>query len=123
MINTLALFKVAAKLVLVLTAVAMLGGCSGIGKALGFSKRPPDEFDVLARAPLVVPPDFNLRPPADEDLGLRDRNPRTIAYSALFPAKPKTAMPALPADDVGVAPLAPGSDPFSDDISGSGQEN
>ncbi len=42
-----------------------LGGCAGgsVQKALGMGKRPPDEFSVVARAPLVVPPDFELRPP------------------------------------------------------------
>jgi len=124
-IKTLALFKIAAvRLVVVVVAASLVGGCSGIGRALGFSKRPPDEFEVLARAPLVVPPDFNLRPPAEEELGLRERNPRAQAYAALFPAKPKTAMPALSADDVGVAPLGPDtSGPFFDDISDPEQEN
>ncbi len=26
-------------------------------------KQPPDEFAVVSRAPLIIPPDFNLRPP------------------------------------------------------------
>lgn len=42
-----------------------LGGCSGgsVQKALGIDKRAPDEFAVVSRAPLVVPPDYQLRPP------------------------------------------------------------
>ena len=31
--------------------------------ALGMGKRSPDEFAVVKRAPLIVPPDFDLRPP------------------------------------------------------------
>lgn len=103
--------SVAARAIVCVAALAFLGGCSGIGKALGFSKRPPDEFEVLAKAPLVVPPDYNLRPPAEEEQGLRERNPRQMAFSALFPPKPKTAMPAVPADSVGVAPIAPDDEP------------
>lgn len=100
-----------------------LGACSGIGNALGFSKRPPDEFEVLAKAPLVVPPDYNLRPPAEEELALQERNPRDMAFRALFPQRPRPAMPALPADDVGVSPLGGGSDGgggnlFSDEPAG-----
>ena len=40
-----------------------LGACEGTKEQLGLTKKPPDEFRVHARAPLSVPPDFNLRPP------------------------------------------------------------
>lgn len=40
-----------------------LTACSGIREQLGLTKQPPDEFRVQARAPLSMPPDFNLRPP------------------------------------------------------------
>lgn len=40
-----------------------LGGCAGVGKALGSGKNPPDEFAIATKAPLVVPPDYALRPP------------------------------------------------------------
>src|SRR5918996_1484885 len=40
-------------------------GCSKgtVQDALGMSKRAPDEFAVVKRAPLIVPPDYDLRPP------------------------------------------------------------
>lgn len=90
-----------------LALVLSLGGCGGIGDALGFSKHPPDEYEVVSKAPLVVPPDYGLRPPAEEEMALKEKNPRDLAFRALFPAKPRgaTAMPALPAGDVGTAPL------------------
>lgn len=37
--------------------------CSDIRGALGYDKRAPDEFSVVTRAPLSVPPNFGLRPP------------------------------------------------------------
>lgn len=40
-----------------------LGGCQSISKAIGVEKTVPDEFRVVTKAPLVVPPEFNLRPP------------------------------------------------------------
>ena len=44
---------------------ALLAGCSTSTKeALGLTKRSPDEFQVVANAPLSMPPDYNLRPPA-----------------------------------------------------------
>lgn len=38
-------------------------GCAGLGRALGDGKNPPDEFAIATKAPLVVPPDYSLRPP------------------------------------------------------------
>lgn len=38
-------------------------GCAGFSRALGGGKNPPDEFAVTTKAPLVVPPDYALRPP------------------------------------------------------------
>ena len=40
-----------------------LQGCSDIQKAIGNTKQAPDEFAVVARPPLSVPPNFSLRPP------------------------------------------------------------
>jgi hypothetical protein len=46
-------------------ALAALGGCSGtVQESLGLGKRSPDEFQVVRRAPLILPPDYSLRPPA-----------------------------------------------------------
>lgn len=48
-----------------LLAVLLLAGCSGgtAREILGFERNAPDEFAVVARPPLSVPPDFALRPP------------------------------------------------------------
>lgn len=51
-----------AALLLIAGAVA-LGGCAETRKAIGWDKSPPDEFKVMSRAPLSMPPDFGLRPP------------------------------------------------------------
>ena len=40
-----------------------LPGCSDVRMALGMDRVGPDEFAVESRAPLLIPPDFNLRPP------------------------------------------------------------
>jgi hypothetical protein len=50
----------------VLAAVGLattLGGCTDIRRALGMEKVIPDEFAVVSRAPLAIPPDYTLRPP------------------------------------------------------------
>ncbi|MGV6818995.1 MAG: DUF3035 domain-containing protein, partial [Parvularcula sp.] len=40
-----------------------VSGCSSMGKAMGVGKNPPDEFAIVTKAPLSVPPDYALRPP------------------------------------------------------------
>lgn len=44
----------------------LLSGCgsSTVRDTLGLTHRAPDEFRVVSRPPLSVPPEFNLRPPA-----------------------------------------------------------
>jgi hypothetical protein len=49
-------------LALALLAPAV-AGCSSTKEMLGLTKRSPDEFQVVSRAPLSMPPDFSLRPP------------------------------------------------------------
>ena len=39
-----------------------LSGCSSFNDALGLSKTSPDEFQVVVRPPLTVPPSFSLDP-------------------------------------------------------------
>ena len=41
----------------------MLSGCTRATKALGITKNAPNEFNILTKAPLVIPPEYNLRPP------------------------------------------------------------
>ena len=49
---------------LLLAGASALAACSGtVQENLGIGKRQPDEFQVVRRAPLVLPPDFNLHPP------------------------------------------------------------
>jgi hypothetical protein len=41
----------------------VLSGCDAFKRAVGMERTSPDEFAVESRAPLTVPPDFDLRPP------------------------------------------------------------
>src|SRR5438093_9913559 len=41
----------------------ILLGCTDIRRVVGMDRVGPDEFAVEARAPLTIPPEFNLRPP------------------------------------------------------------
>jgi hypothetical protein len=46
----------------VLLAGSLTGCDTTVQETLGLGKRAPDEFQVVRRAPLAVPPDYNLRP-------------------------------------------------------------
>jgi len=48
---------------IVALAALALAGCEQTKRSLGIGKQPPDEFQVVSRPPLSVPPDFGLRPP------------------------------------------------------------
>jgi len=41
----------------------LLSGCTNFRQAIGIEPTSPDEFAVESRAPLTIPPDFQLRPP------------------------------------------------------------
>ncbi|WP_374304020.1 DUF3035 domain-containing protein [Ferrovibrio sp.] len=47
----------------ILTLPVALAGCDTTRDALGLNKKAPDEFAVVTKAPLVLPPEFGLRPP------------------------------------------------------------
>jgi hypothetical protein len=50
-------------LVMGLSGAALLSSCAELRHAAGLDQRAPDEFAVESRAPLTIPPDFDLRPP------------------------------------------------------------
>jgi hypothetical protein len=49
--------------VICLVGVPLLSGCSDFRQMVGLDQPMPDEFAVESRAPLTIPPDFDLRPP------------------------------------------------------------
>ena len=67
-----------------LIAAAGLAGCQSTRNALGMSKVTPDEFRVVTKAPLVLPPDFSLRPPAPGKPRPQELQPESAARIALL---------------------------------------
>jgi hypothetical protein len=65
-------------------AAAALSGCSDMREWAGLQKKSPDEFAVTTKAPLVIPPDFNLRPPMPGAPPANTVDPTTNAEQALF---------------------------------------
>src|SRR5512146_1024730 len=61
-----------------------LAGCQSTEQALGMTKVVPDEFRVVTKAPLVVPPDYALRPPAPGQPRPQELQPESAARLALL---------------------------------------
>lgn len=78
--------------VLALSAAA-LGGCEQAREAIGLTKQVPDEFAVVARAPLSMPPDFRLRVPVPGAARPQETSTRDAAREILVnrPARRSTA--------------------------------
>lgn len=75
-------------LIAVAAAATLLSGCSSGGL---FGRDRPDEFAVQRQAPLVVPPDFALTPPAPGAPRPSDANAQQQAMDALFgPPAPRS---------------------------------
>jgi len=70
-------------------ASLLLAGCGSGGGLLGRAR--PDEFAVQRQAPLVIPPDFSLTPPAPGAPRPVDQSAQQQAQDALFgPAAPRS---------------------------------
>ncbi len=64
-----------------------VGGCGNTQKALGLEREAPDEFAVVTRAPLSLPPEYNLKPPRPgaqrpQEVSTRDRARRVVTGQA-----------------------------------------
>ncbi len=89
------------KTALAVSGVLLLAGCSGVQEQFSLTSTPPDEFRVTTRAPLAVPPDFNLRPPAPGEPRPQEGTATQQAKQVIFRATDNTAPSleeAMPAD-------------------------
>lgn len=82
---------------LVLVVVAgLLAGCSTWREATGANKDSPDEFAVVTKAPLIIPPDFNLKPPRPGAPPANQVSSTDAAQAALYNTDPATAAASIP---------------------------
>ena len=68
--------------------IAILGigltGCASASKRLGLTKTTPNEFNILTKPPLVVPPEYNLRPPQVGVASSQNNYTSEVARTALL---------------------------------------
>jgi len=90
-------------------SLLVLPGCSDLRLALGMDRAGPDEFAVESRAPLLIPPDFTLRPPQPgaqrpQEVTAAERARRVVDSAG--PGEPgKQASSALRPSSEGLAPV------------------
>lgn len=83
----------------ILAVVAIAGpltGCSTWREATGANKDAPDEFAVVTKAPLIIPPDFNLKPPRPGAPPANQVSSTDAAQAALYNTDPATAASSIP---------------------------
>ncbi len=85
-------------LILALAMVAVLGGCSDVKKQIGMGRSSPDEFMVVKRAPLTMPPDYDLRAPSPDSLPPASES-SNLAKAALMGANTGTTAQKGGAED------------------------
>jgi hypothetical protein len=84
-------------LLAVLAAVS-LSACDDARRLLGKEKSPPDEFKIVSRAPLSLPPDYALRPPQPGAARPQEATTPELARNALLAGSGVTPAPRTPVD-------------------------
>lgn len=85
----------------VIGSATLLSGCGSTGL---FNRDRPDEFAVQRQAPLVIPPDFALTPPAPGAPRPSDRSAAQQAQDALFgPPAPRSEVERAAGNRAGTA--------------------
>ena len=85
-------------LLALLVGSAALSGCESIREAAGIAKEPPDEFAVVTKGSLIIPPDYALRPPKAGAAPLNQASPTDTAQSTLFGSDPNTVANLITGD-------------------------
>jgi hypothetical protein len=61
-----------------------LSGCENAKEVIGLTKQAPDEFAIVTRAPLSIPPQYGLRPPKPGAARPQETTPTSKARSILL---------------------------------------
>jgi len=88
-------------------AALTLAACSDVRESLGLGRNPPDEFSVVDRPPLSMPPDFGLRPPRPGAPRPQEVDMTQRADQVLFGGKDVTNIVAPASGEKGGGSAAP----------------
>ncbi|MFK7839802.1 MAG: DUF3035 domain-containing protein [Bdellovibrionales bacterium] len=84
------------RIVLSILCVCSLAACSSTKDTLGLNKQVPDEFKVVKRAPLSLPPSYVLRPPRPGAQRPQEQVSVNEAASTVFGQDAVSDAPAAP---------------------------
>lgn len=59
----------------------ILNGCGGVKEKIGLIKKAPDEYQVYENKPLAVPPNFELRPPLEDNTQKEEDLDKKLIFS------------------------------------------
>src|SRR5215467_7650910 len=90
--------RISVRLAVLGVCLAALAGCQSFRDEAGLTKQSPDEFAVATKAPLIIPPDFNLRPPKPGAAPENQMEPTQSAQQTLFGADAATVAASMPGD-------------------------
>ncbi len=76
--------RTTAVLTVVAASALALGACGSLQRSIGLSKVTPDEFLTVSTAPLTVPPEYGLRPPAPGQPRPQELAPESAARQILL---------------------------------------
>src|ERR1041384_3810510 len=76
--------RTTAVLTVVVASTLALGACSSIRQGIGLTKVTPDEFLTVSTAPLTVPPEYGLTPPAPGQPRPQELAPASAARQILL---------------------------------------
>lgn len=91
------------RIILAIGTATTLSACGGVDLA---GRERPDEFAVQRQAPLVIPPDFELVPPAPGAPRPTEGTAAQQALEALFPPATRSALETTALDRAGDAEIA-----------------
>jgi hypothetical protein len=84
MMKNMRLVRIVLSAAVILTPALTLTACSNAKKQLGIERSSPDEFSVVKRAPLSMPPDYALTPPRPGAPRPQEQAPVDQAKQAVF---------------------------------------
>lgn len=93
---------------ILLACLFSLAACDNgsVRDTLGLTRKAPDEFRVVSRPPLSVPPDFTLRPPAAPgEVPSGGVTASQTAQALVFGGEPQSSVPAEATADTAVMPV------------------
>ena len=87
--------------VLIFFSATLLSACETAQEQLGLNKSAPDEFKVVKRAPLELPPQYSLRPPSPGAPRPQEQETVEQARQTVFGGEDVSGQQALPSTSEG----------------------